>query len=45
VCDRWEFNIIDSDNKYWRLQGFEMPPLDSEVIEVWKKEGKASAWK
>ncbi|TVY12991.1 hypothetical protein LARI1_G008446 [Lachnellula arida] len=41
---RWEFNIVDTDKKYWRLQGFEMPPLDSDAIKVWKTEQKASAW-
>ncbi|TVY73189.1 hypothetical protein LSUE1_G006630, partial [Lachnellula suecica] len=41
----WEFNIVDSDKKYWRLQGFEMPPLDSEAIEVWKREQRGSEWK
>ncbi|TVY40702.1 hypothetical protein LCER1_G009022 [Lachnellula cervina] len=41
---RWEFNILNTDKKYWRIQGFEMPPLDSETMKVWKTEQKASAW-
>ncbi|KAH8660949.1 putative oxalocrotonate tautomerase [Tricladium varicosporioides] len=42
---RWEYNVVESDKRYWRIQSIEPPPLDSEAIKVWDREQKGVEWR
>ncbi|KAH6674705.1 putative oxalocrotonate tautomerase enzyme-domain-containing protein [Halenospora varia] len=42
---RWEYNIVESDKRYWRIQSIEPPPLDSEAIKVWDREQRGVEWR
>ncbi|KAF4627957.1 hypothetical protein G7Y89_g10199 [Cudoniella acicularis] len=42
---RWEFNILETDRKLWRVQSIEPPPLNSDAMKVWDREQKGVEWR
>lgn len=45
VVNRWEFSVLQTSKELWRIQGLEPPPMGSEAMELWKREGKAVPYK
>ena len=42
--NRWEYNVVESNRDFWRLQSLVPPPIGSAAHALWIKEGKAVAY-
>lgn len=42
---RWEYHVIESQRRLWRVMSLEPPPPGSEAEKLWKDRNEAVPWK